>query len=354
METVVYIKRGKQAPIPVRLKTVRQGGDWLAVAEIPTRTGPVRLTATASEQTVKDLIQRGIAKVPPEIATGASIWSSIAKLTQSRAAQNVLKQAQSVVQNPLLLSALSFVPGFGPAMQTVSKATAAVKAAENIMGRARQGDRKAQNSVALVANSAKKGSKKGTLLMALLQAADGVRRMFSSGDSPTREVQDVTAEVNAGNSWTPPWQPAASGSDGNAWTPPWQPAASGSDGNAWTPPWQAAGSAGASWTPPWGAAPSAPSAPSAPPGANTSANTSAAPPWPMPQPPWGGAQSQPSSSAPWGVPPRGAVVSQWPPQPPGPWAVPPPQLPPPTAPAPNASPGWPPGWPWFPRSTPKC
>ncbi len=330
METVVYIKRGNQTPVPIRLKTVRQNGDWLATAEIPTRTGPVRLTATASERTVKDLIQRGIAKVPPEMSTGADIWSSIAKLTQSKAAQNVLKQAQSVVQNPLLLNALSFVPGFGPAMQTVSKATAAVKAAENIMGRARQGDTKAQNSISLVAHSAKKGSKKGTLLLALLQAADGIRSMFS-GDSPTREVQDMTAEVNAGNSWTPPWQAAASGN-------------------------------GNSWTPPWGAPPNAPSAPSSP------ASASVNPPWPWPvqQPPWGGSvqpqsppwggmaqpQSQPTAS--WGVPPRGAVVSQWPPTPPGQWNVSPPQLPPSTSPAPNTPPGWPPGWPWFPRNTPKC
>lgn len=314
METVVYIKRGNQTPIPVRLKTVRQGGDWLAMAEIPTRTGPVRLTATASERTVKDLIQRGVAKVPPEMAAGADIWSSIAKLTQSQAAQNVLKQAQSVVQNPMLLSALSFVPGFGPAMQTVSKATAAVKAAENIMGRARQGDRKAQSSVALVANSAKKGSKKGTMLLALLQAADGIRQMFSSGDSSAREVHDVTAEVNAGNSWTPPWQAAATNS-GASWTPPWggAPNAPGTSNMPAAPPWTAPQSpAGQQWTPPpWGAA----------------------------LPPWGSAA--PLSQAPQGGPAYPGQQSVFPGQ----------QRPPNgTAPYPNASPGWP----WFPRSTPKC
>jgi hypothetical protein len=215
METVVYIKRENQTPVAVRLKTVRQNGQWLALAEIPTRTGPIRLTAMASEQTVMDLIQRGVAKLPTAVAAGADIVSTVARLAQSKAAQNVLKQAQNVVKNPLFMTALSFIPGFGPAMGVMSKATQAVQAAENLMGRARQGDGKAQKSVGIIASAAKKGSKKGTVLLALLQAADGIRSMFSSGNGAT-EVDDITQYAG----WSPPWG-SPSASSGNSWTPPW-------------------------------------------------------------------------------------------------------------------------------------
>jgi len=313
METIVYIKRENQKPIPVRLKTIRQNGQWLAVAEIQTRTGPVRLTAMAAEKTVADLVKRGVAKLPTEMATGADVFSSIAKLTQSQAAQNVLKQAQNVVKHPLFMTALSFIPGFGPAMQTMNKATNAVKAAQNLMGRARQGDQKAQQSVNVIAASAKKGSKKGSVLMALLQAADGAIRMLSAGnDSPTVEVNDIAAQFGA-----------AAGS--------------------WTPPWSSAQNSGNSWTPPWGNPPAQlpPQSPAA-------------------QPP--SAQSQPGQWPPqgWGQwPPQGssAQPGQWPPQ--G-WST-PPQAPPtwgqwrpPVQANPQPQPPYPYPWPWFPRSTPKC
>lgn len=321
METVVYIKRENQNPVPVRLKTIRQNGQWLAIAEIQTRSGPVRLTAMAAENTVADLVKRGVAKLPPEMTTGADVISSIAKLTQSQAAQNVLKQAQNVVKHPFFMTALSFIPGFGPAMQTMNKATNAVKAAQNLMGRARQGDQKAQQSVSIIANSAKKGSKKGSVLMALLQAADGaIRNMFSGGNgAPTMEVNDIAAQFGAGS---------------------------------WTPPWSTAPNSGNSWTPPWGNTPATP-APSAPP--------------PAQLPP----SAQPGQPQGWQVQP-----GQWPPQ--G-WST-PPQAPPswgewrPPAqanpqPPPQSPPSWgqwrPPAqanpqlpypypWPWFPRSTPKC
>lgn len=208
METMVYIKRDNQQPVPVRLRTLRQNGQWLAVAEIQTKSGPVRLTAMASEKTVSDLVQRG--KI--SMVAGADFFSMITKFAQSQAAQNVLKQAQNVVKNPMFMTALSFIPGVGPALATVNKASDAVKAAENLMGRARQGDGKAQSSISVIASAAKKGSKKGTLLLALLQAADGVRKTFFSGDAV--EVNDLAAQSGA---YSPPWD----ASTGNSWTPPW-------------------------------------------------------------------------------------------------------------------------------------
>ena len=316
METTVYIKRENQNPVPVRLKTVRQNGQWLAVAEIQTKTGPVRLTAMASEKTVADLVKRGVAKIPPEMATGADVFSSIAKLTQRQAAQNVLKQAQGVVKNPLFMTALSFIPGFGPAMQTMNKATAAVKAAQSLMGRARQGDQKAQQSVNVIASSAKKGSKKGSVLMALLQAADGaMRNIFSGGNnSPTMEVNDIAAQFAAG-SWSPPWTTAPS--SGNSWTPPW--------GDLPQMPAQLP------QTPP---APPQPGNAGQPPAGNT------APPWPqgwpMPMP----AQGWPMQ-APMQAPMQPPMLPPGPPRP----ASTTPQSPYPYYPYP---------WPWFPRNTPKC
>lgn len=328
METTVYIKRENQTPVPVRLKTIRQNGQWLAVAEIQTKTGPVRLTAMASEKTVADLIKRGVAKLPPEMATGADIFSSIAKLAQSQAAQNVLKQAQGVVKHPLFMTALSFIPGFGPAMQTMSKATSAVKAAQNLMGRARQGDKKAQQSVTVIANSAKKGSKKGSVLMALLQAADGaIRSMFSGNNGspePTMEVNDIAAQFAAG-SWSPPWTTAPS--SGNSWTPPW-----GNTPSAQLPPQtqpaQLPQQTQAAQTPP----------------AQSQLQPGQWPGWPPAQP----SQSWPMQ--PGQVPPQG-----WPTQPqaqsPAPsWG----QWRPPAQASSQPPYPYPYPWPWFPRNTPKC
>lgn len=319
METTVYIKRENQTPVPVRLKTIRQNGQWLAVAEIQTKTGPVRLTAMASEKTVADLIKRGVAKLPAEMATGADVFSSIAKLAQSQAAQNVLKQAQGVVKHPLFMTALSFIPGFGPAMQTMSKATSAVQAAQNLMGRARQGDKKAQQSVTVIANSAKKGSKKGSVLIALLQAADGaIRSMFSGNSgSPARtmEVNDIAAQFAAG-SWSPPWTTAPS--SGNSWSPPW--------GN---PPAQLPPQTQPAQTPP---------------------SSAQSQPQPGQWPPQGW-PAQPSQTYP-------MQPGQWPPQS---W----PTQPQAQSPAPSwgqwrppvqasSQPPYPYPWPWFPRNTPKC
>jgi hypothetical protein len=305
METTVYIKRDNQPPVPVKLRTVRNNGQWLAVAEILTKSGPVKLTAMASEQTVADLVRRGVAKIPSGMIAGADIFSSIAKLTQSQAAQGVLKQAQSVIKNPLFMSALSFIPGFGPAVASISKATSAVKAAENLMGRARQGDPKAQKSVSVIANSAKKGSKKGSILLALLQAADGIRKTFFSGDAT--EVNDMTAQFGYGDGanagWSPPW---GSPSSGNSWTPPW----GGSN-----PPQQLPSSA-------------VPNRPAAPPG------------WPQMPPP----QSLPYD-------PR-QMREVRPPGSPYTMLMPEGWMPTPVmTPNPNS---YPYPWPWFPRSTPKC
>lgn len=298
METTVYIKRENQSPLPVKLKTVRQNGQWLAVAEIPTRTGPVRLTAMASEQTVADLIKRGVAKLPAEMTTsGANIFSTIAKLAQSKAAQGVLRQAQNVVKNPLFMTALSFIPGGGLAM----------KAAENIMGRARQGDPKAQKSVNIIASSAKKGSKKGTMLLALLQAADGIRKTFFSGEAT--EVDDISAQFSG---WSPPWNSTTS--SGSSWAPPWSGTSNAGQAQA-QPPQQ---------LPPRGPTQPAAQAPQLPQG------------WP--QMPTHQPSTQPPTpqNMPYGAQPMWPPGSAYPMFMPQGWQ---PQMYP---------------WPWFPRTTPKC
>jgi hypothetical protein len=324
METTVYIKRDNQTPVPVRLVTVRRDGNWLAYAEIRTRTGPIKLTAMASEKTVADLVQRGMAKIPAEMtASGADIFSSIAKLAQSQAARNALKQAQSVVTNPLFASALSFIPGFGPAMATVTKASSAIKAAENLLGRARGGDQKAQKSVGVIAQAAQKGSRKGSVLFALLQAADGVRRMLTSGEGEI-EVGDVLNELQQTGAvpWTPPWSSGV----GSSWTPPWN-----ATGSSWTPPWDASAPPGGVLQ---GLPPLPPPSPSPPAGAPPPQQQWTAPPaWAPPSPPqqqWTAPQQAPESPQ----------MPSWPQQ----WPNMPMQM----------SQGMAPPWPWFPRSTPKC
>ncbi|HRI70784.1 MAG TPA: hypothetical protein PK156_41410 [Polyangium sp.] len=317
METTVYIKRDNQTPVPVRLVTVRRDGNWLAFAEIRTRTGPIKLTAMASEKTVADLVQRGIAKIPPALtAAGADVFSSIAKLAQSQAARNALKQAQSVVTNPMFANVLSFIPGFGPAIATVTKASSAIKAAENLLGRARGGDPKAQKSVGVIAQAARKGSSKGSLLYAILQAADGVRRMLTSGEMEVGDVLDELQRTGA-VPWTPPWSSGV----GNSWAPPWDAAT----GSAWTPPWDAS-------TPPGGVLQGLPPLPTptqSAPARGPSQPAGAPPELPMPQQ-WTAPPSWPQQAP------------QWPQT--QPWPNMPMQMPPGTAPP----------WPWYPRSTPKC
>lgn len=338
METTVYIKRDNQNPVPVRLVTVNRDGNWLAIAEIQTRTGPIKLTAMASEKTVADLVKRGVAKIPPQMtASGASIFESIAKLAQSNAARNALKQAQSVVTNPLFANALSFIPGFGPAMATVTKASSAIKAAENLLGRARGGDQKAQKSVGVIAQAARKGSRKGSVLYALLQAADGVRRMLTSGEVEVGDVLDELQRTGA-VPWTPPWSSGV----GSSWTPPWSSSPK-PQGNVLQglPPLPAP----APSAPPQSSAQPAPSAPAQ------------SPPFPLggPLPPeipmpqqWGAPTSWPQSMPSWpqqmpSMPPQ--MPPMWPQQ----WPNVPAQFPAPQMPQGMAS-----SWPWFPRSTPKC
>lgn len=335
METTVYIKRDNQNPLPVRLVTVRRDGNWLAIAEIKTRTGPIKLTAMASEKTVADLVKRGVAKIPPEMtAAGVDIFASIAKLAQSQAARNALKQAQSVVTNPMFANVLSFIPGFGPAIATVTKASSAIKAAENLLGRARSGDQKAQKSVGVIAQSAQKGSRKGSVLYAILQAADGVRRMLTSGEV---EVGDVIEELQRTGAvpWTPPW----AGSVGSSWTPPWSTSSPQGSILQGLPPLPAPMPSASSQSPSL----PAPSAPSQ----GVPLGGPLPPEVPMPQQ-WGAPASWPQQ------------MPSWPQQPPS-WPQQPPMWPqqwPQNMPAPFPAQAMPqqmaPPWPWFPRSTPKC
>lgn len=309
METVVYIKREDGKPVAVRVKCLRQGNDWLAIAEIKTRKGPIRLTATASEEVIKDLVKRGVAKIPPQMVSGADIFSTISNIAKSTAARNVLSQAKSVVTNPMFLQALSFIPGLGPAVNVVQKAQGAAQAAENLMGRARQGDAKAQKSITTIASHAKRGSQKASWLLALLRAADSVKKTFFSGVDVDDVTQFLTAE--AGSSWTAPWD--SSGSKAPPPSPAPQPTGWPAGWPMMPPPqmpgWSASQPPGG-----WPAMPPAPSAPPQPPAPQTPAQ--ATPGWPAGQMPPG-----------WSPAPM------------------PPQLPPGA---------YPQGWPWFPRNTPKC
>lgn len=361
METTVYIKRDNQNPVPVRLVTVRRDGNWLAIAEIQTRTGPIKLTAMASEKTVADLVKRGIAKIPANMtAAGFDLFSSISKLAQSQAARNALKQAQSVVTNPMFANVLSFIPGFGPAMATVTKASSAIKAAESLLGRARGGDPKAQKSVGVIAQSAQKGSKKGSVLYALLQAADGVRRMLTSGEVEVGDVLDELQRTGA-VPWTPPWSSGV----GSSWTPPWSGTKPQGGVLQGLPPLPAPVPS----APPQSPAPPAQTAPPQSPSLPAPSASAQNPPFPLggPLPPeipmpqqWGTPASWPQQ-----VPSWPQQVPSWPqqmpsmpqsmpsmPQPPiwpQQWPNMPAQFPAPQMPQGMASP-----WPWFPRSTPKC
>ena len=352
MDTVVYIKREHGGnPVAVHLKCLRQGSDWLAIAEIRTSKGPIRLTATASEEVIKDLVRRGVAKIPPQMISGADIFSTISNFAKSAATRNVLSQAKSVVTNPMFLSALSFVPGLGPAVNVVQKAQSAAQAAENLMGRARQGDVKAQKSINTIAKHARGGSRKASWLMTLLQAADGVRKTFSSGSVDVDNVTEFLA-ADTGNSWTPPWSSTKAPTSTPA---PQAPPFSSAQPPSWPMEWPAQMPPVPFQMPPaWPASPSPGGWPVMPPQASPS------PAWPAPQMPpgwspsatpptypgWSPAPQTPQASPGWSPPP------QMPQAPPG-WSPPPamsqapqmPQLPPGT---------YPQGWPWFPRNRPKC
>lgn len=172
VDTVIHLAKGPGEPgaIPIRLRTVRRAGDWLACAEIQTPDGPLRFTGTASEATVSKLMQRA-GMQPPAAAAGfdffKDIGNTIAKVAQSSAAKQALAGVQSVVKNPLLMAAASAIPGVGPAIATVATAANAATAAQNILSRARRGDATARAGVHRIQQAARSNPRAAKMLNVL-------------------------------------------------------------------------------------------------------------------------------------------------------------------------------------------
>jgi len=174
VETTIHLAKGPGEPgaIPIRLRTVRRNGDWLACAEIQTPDGPLRFTGTASEATVAKLMQRA-GMQPPAAAAGfdffKDIGNTIARVAQSSAAKQALAGVQSVVKNPLLMAAASAIPGVGPALATVATAANAATAAQSILSRARRGDATAKSGLQRIQQAAR-SNPKAQKMLGVLQA----------------------------------------------------------------------------------------------------------------------------------------------------------------------------------------
>jgi len=172
VDTTIHLARGPGEPgaIPIRLRTVRRNGDWLALAEVQTPDGPLRFTGTASEETVRKLMQRAGIQPPAAAAAGfdfGDIGKTIAKVAQSSAAKQALAGVQMVTKNPLLMAAASAIPGVGPAMAAVAQATTVASAAQNILNRARGNDPTARAGLARIQQAARTNPRAAKMLQVL-------------------------------------------------------------------------------------------------------------------------------------------------------------------------------------------
>lgn len=184
MKATVSLTLPNGRVIPVLLTTIRREGDWLATAEIATSKGPVKLTAVASEQTARALLE----KLGHSVST-AGFLDNVARFAQSDAVKNVLQSVRTVTSNPMLLQAASFYPPAAIALQTVNKVAASAVAAQSLLARYRGGDPKAQQTVRKIAIAAKRGNPRGQKMLRMLDAVN--RAQKQQPPVATRPVEEL-------------------------------------------------------------------------------------------------------------------------------------------------------------------
>lgn len=163
MQHVMRLTLADGRMIPVQVSATRTpNGDWMAAAVFGTPLGPIRLTATASEEMVKAVFARAY---PTQTAGWFDdIIKTISKVARSKAVTNVLEQVSTVANNPILQKVASLYPPAGAALGVIGKVAAGTAAAQSLIARAKGGEQKAQTAIASVAKLAQGGSQNARFL----------------------------------------------------------------------------------------------------------------------------------------------------------------------------------------------
>lgn len=239
---------GHERGILVAVTLVRKGPDWLACATVPTRAGPLRFCARASEQTILALLRAGKARygqkiamvskmleAPPFVirrvykrgtgpttqrassgatwadhlvdgtspyatepvpwagtASGAffeDLWGGIKRVAKSKVLKKVLSTVKDVVTHPAFGAAVTLVPGVGtvvgPALMGVSLAVHGAEAAQKLLSRADKKDPKALAALAQVKAKAKAGDPKAVKALAILRQVHKAPKDLPDKPPPT-------------------------------------------------------------------------------------------------------------------------------------------------------------------------
>ena len=189
----------RQAPIyvgqyPCRLTVRRQGSRWVAIAEVTTEDGPVRFSASADEDLIARRLSRHVAvagsfdlgSVLQQIAGGSR------QLAQSRSVRDVLRTVSEVTRQPIVQTAVSFIPGVGPV------AAPALAAASTLLDASERGDPRSLANLGTIASAARGGHPLAGRAMQVLATVHGASRRagtdrFEARSAPPTRAPSYTA-----------------------------------------------------------------------------------------------------------------------------------------------------------------
>lgn len=215
-------------PPPLGMKLYKTAdGRWLGVVEIQTATGPLKLSASANEDTIRRvLMSRALRELQAARQAGASAGflgglfkkigriakgalGVVSNLARGRIAA-ALKSAVSLAKEGLPVLALA-IPGLGIVNGAI------MTAASSLLSRARKGDPKARAALAANAQAAKAGDPKARrrsriLIAAAMKQRANVRRHHAArAQRPPSMGQQNASELAALSGQLGQWSTAANG-----------------------------------------------------------------------------------------------------------------------------------------------
>lgn len=169
-------------------------GEWCAETEIQTLGGPIKLSARAHEQTIRNnvsrltrkqlfrLVHKAIHALPPEARepesmTAAGIFDDIGDfftktvpkavktVTKSKVFKDIAKGISDVASNPIVQGAMSIIPGGAILNEGMKQAGHAA----SLLSKAKSGDQVARAGIQTIANAAKAGSPKARKALTLME-----------------------------------------------------------------------------------------------------------------------------------------------------------------------------------------
>lgn len=176
----------------LKLKVRRRDGEWIAAAELTTEAGPIRFIAAASEDTIRQMLERH-----PRFKTG-DFLGALRKIARGKVLQSIFSTVKAITKNPTIMSIASAIPYVGTAMQGIKVAVELTDKAGSVIKRAKGGDLKALQAVKTIAAAAKKGN---ALAVKTLRVFKGVV------DRQREATKPVTLPVDEGGGASPVWGP---------------------------------------------------------------------------------------------------------------------------------------------------